>query len=475
YYTSLNLTGTNEPERIQSAFVTSDLFQTLGVQPALGRAFTAEEGKVGAPRVAIISHGLWQRRFGSDPRIVGKSVSLSGNPTTVIGVMPANFQLQFPTNMEVNIWTPFRIDAATAANRKAHYLYVVGRLKSGVTIRAAQTGLSGIAAQLQTSFPDTNAGWGAKILSLHEQIVGGAQRYLYVLFGAVGIVLLIACANVANLLLVRVVGRQREIGVRIALGASRWRLLRQFLSESILLALLGGSLGLLLAYWGVDILVALSPPDIPDLRNVGLQAPVLLWTLLVCLATGVLMGLVPAWQASKPDINETLKESGGRSAQGAAHSHLRLFVTAEVALALVLLISAGLMLRTFARLQQVNPGFDAKNVITMNIALPRLKYPTGAEMNRFFEQLLTRVQALPGIKSAGGIDPLPLSNSNGTTGFVIEGGELLATADRPEAEQRTVIGDYFATMRIPVLQGQVFTAQDRGNTPRRVVINEAFA
>ncbi len=475
YYTSLNLTGTNEPERIQSADVTSDLFQTLGVQPALGRAFAKEEESLGSPRVAIISHALWERRFGADPGIVGKSVLLSGNPTTVIGVMPRDFQLQFPTNMQVDIWIPLRLNAARLANRQSHYLYVVGRLKDGVSIREAQTGLSGIAAQLQTRYPETNAGWGAKIISLHEQIVGNVQRYLYVLFAAVGIVLLIACANVANLLLVRAVARQREVGVRIALGASRARLIRQFLGESVVLSLLGGSLGLILARWSLDVLVALSPPEIPDLHHVGLHAPVLLWTFLICLATGILMGLVPAWQATNPEINETLKESGGRSVQGARHRSLHFFVMGEVALALVLLIGAGLMLRTVARLQQVNPGFNPRHVLTMAVALPRQKYPTGAEMNRFFEQLLARVKSLPGIEAAGGIDPLPFSNSNGTTGFVIEGGEQLASAERPEVEQRTVTGDYFATMRIPVLQGRVFTGQDRAETPRSVIVNEAFA
>jgi len=474
YYTSLNLTGTSEPERIPSAYVTSDLCQTLGVQPALGRAFTAEEGKVGGPPVAMISHGLWQRRFGSDPGIVGKSVVFSGNPTAVIGVLPQNFELQFPTSVQVDVWIPLRIDAETAANRKSHYLYVVGRLHDGVSIREAQTALSGIAVQMQRHHPETNAGWGAKVISLHQQIVGDVQRYLCVLFGAVGFVLLIACLNVANLLLVRAVARQREFALRIALGASRARLIRQFLSESVLLSLFGGSLGLLLAYWSVDVLMALSPPGIPDIRQVGFQAPVLSWTFLICLATGVLMGLVPAWQSTRPNIGETLKESGGRSVQSAGHRSLRLFAMVEIALALTLLVGAGLMLRTVAHLQQVNPGFDARNVVTMNISLPRQKYPSGGERNRFFEQLLARVRGLSGIKSAGGVDPLPLSNSNGTTGFVIEGGELLANADRPEVEQRTVIGSYFAAMGIPVLQGRVFSEQDRANTPRGVVVNEEF-
>ncbi|HZE12304.1 MAG TPA: ABC transporter permease, partial [Chthoniobacterales bacterium] len=475
YYTSLNLTGTNEPERIQSAYITSDLFQTLSIQPSFGRAFSKEEEKIGGPRVAIISHGLWQRRFGSDATIVGKSVLLSGNPTTVIGVMPPDFQLQFPSKLQIEIWVPMRLDAAAMENRTSHYLYILGRLKSGVSVEAAHAEMSEIAAQLRTRYPATNAGWGARVVSLHQQIVGNVQRYLYVLFGAVGILLLIACANVANLLLVRAMARQNEIAVRIALGASRWQVVRQFLSESVVLSLAGGALGLLLAIYMVDVLVALAPPQVPDLHKIGLQTPVLIWALLICLGTGVLMGLVPAWQATRPNFNDTLKRSGGRGAQSAGHRSLQIFVMGEIALALILLVGAGLMLRTVARLQQVDPGFNPKNVVTMNISLPKKKYSSAAQLNLFFEQLLAHLRALPGIQSAGGVDPLPLSNSNGSTGFVIEGGPLLTEADRPQADQRTVIGDYFRAMEIPVLHGRVFTDEDGANAPRHIVINEAFA
>jgi predicted permease len=475
FYANANLTGTGEPERLQSVVVTTDLFDVLGVQPALGRSFRPEEETVASPRVVVLSHGLWQRRFGSDPSVVGRNLTINGNQVTVVGVMPQGFQLQFPTSMQVEMWLPMRIDPATQADRKAHYLYVLARLKEGLTLEQSQAGMTSIAGQLQQQFPDTNAGKSANVVSLHKQLVGNVQPYLYVLFAAVGFVLLIACANVANLLLARVAARHKEVAIRIALGASRWRLVRQLLTESILLASAGGLLGLLLAYWGIDLLVALTPGDVPRLNEIGLHAPVFIWTLLVSILTGVLFGLAPALQASKPDLNESLKESG-RTSAGLERSRLRnLLVVSEVALALVLLICAGLMIKSFMRLQQVSPGFEPKNLLTMNISLPRQKYPEAQQANGFYNQLFERVRAVPGVEAVGGIDPLPLSDSNGTTGFVVEGGPMLALADRPEVGERSVTPDYFQTMRIPVLKGRAFTAQDRENTPRAMIVNEALA
>jgi putative ABC transport system permease protein len=475
-YANVNLTGVAEPERIQGAVVTTNLFQALGVLPLAGRAFLPEEEQVSSPRAVIISHGLWQRRFGSDPGVVGRTLTLNGNPTTVVGIMPQGFQLQFPISMQVDMWLPMRIDGTVAPDRQFHYLYVLGRMKPGVSPEQAQSGMSAIAMQLQQQYPETNADKGANVLSLHKQLVGNVQPYLYVLFGAVGFVLLIACANVANLLLARTTARRREVAIRIALGASRLRLVRQLLTESILLALVGGLLGLLLAYWGIDLLLALSPADVPRLDEIGLHGPVFAWTLLVSLMTGILFGLAPALQASKPDLNEALRESGGRGTGGLKTSRLRsLLVVAEVALALVLLVGAGLMIRSFVELQQTSPGFETKNLLTMNISLPRQKYKERQQSNLFFKQLFERIRTVPGVQAVGGIDPLPLSGNNATTLFVVEGGPNLAPTDRPEVGERTVTPDYFKAMGIPLVRGRSFTEGDREDTPRALVVNEALA
>jgi putative ABC transport system permease protein len=335
--------------------------------------------------------------------------------------------------------------------------------------------MSAIASGLEQQYPETNAGKGANVVSMHKQLVGKVQPYLYVLFAAVGFVLLIACANVANLLLARVAARHKEVAIRIALGAGRLRLIRQLLTESVLLASLGGLLGLLLAYWGIDLLIALSPPDVPRIGEVGLHGPVFGWTLLISLLTGVLFGLAPALQASKPDLNESLKETG-RSTAGLRRSRLRnLLVVSEVALALVLLVGAGLMIKSFMRLQQTSPGFEPRNLLTMNISLPRQKYKEKQQANVFFDQLFQRLNTVPGVESVGGVDPLPLSDSNATTGFIVEGGPVLAPADRPEMGQRVVTPLYFQTMRIPLLKGRHFSEQDREDAPPVVIINEAAA
>jgi len=475
FYANVNLTGVAEPERIQSVVVTTNLFQVLGVQPMVGRSFSPEEEKPGSPRVVILSHGLWQQRFGSDPNLLGKTLTLNGNSSTVIGIMPPAFELQFPTSMRVDMWLPIRIDQ-TDVDRKSHYLYVLGRLKQSAWREQAQAEMNIIAGGLQQQHPETNAEKGVNVVPLHKQLVGNIQSYLYVLFAAVGFVLLIACANVANLLLARVAARHREVAVRIALGASRWRLMRQLLTESLMLSALGGLLGLLLAYWGVDVLLALTPSDVPRLHEIGLHAPVFGWTLAISILTGVLFGLAPAVHASRPDLNEVLKESGGRSSGGLQRSRIRnLLVVSEVALALLLLVGAGLMIKSFVRLQQVSPGFEPKNLLTMNISLPRQKYREPQQANVFFEQLLQRVRTMPGVESVGGIDPLPLSDSNVTTGFVVEGAPALAPADRPDVGERAVTPSYFQTMGIPVLKGRSFTEQDRDNTPRVIIINEALA
>ena len=475
YYTSLNMTGADEPERIQSAIVTVNLFDTLGVQPANGRSFYPEEEKVGSPRVVVVSHGLWQRRFGGDPNLVGKTLTLNGNPTTVVGIMPAGFELQFPTNWQVEMWVPLRINPASAS-RSSHYLYVLGRLKTDVPIERAHTEMTAIAARLEEKYPETNAENGANVVSLQHQLTGKVQFYLYVLFAAVGFVLLIACANVANLLLVRISARHKEVAIRTALGASRRRLIRQLLTEAVALSLVGGLLGLLLARWGIDFLVALAPSDVPRLGEISMHGAVFGWTFAVSLVAGVLFGLVPALQASKPDLNESLKESGGRSTGGAQRNRVRnLLVISEVALALVLLVGAGLMIKSFMRLRQVKPGFEPAGLLTMSISLPRQKYNDSSKANLFFDQLFDRIKTVPGVEGVGGTDPLPLSNSNATTGFVVQGGPFLPLSERPEVGERTVTPGYFETMRVPILKGRSFTNQDRENAPLVVVVNETLA
>jgi len=458
-YSNVNLTGVAEPERIQGAVVTTNLFSTLGVQPAIGHAFVAEDEKPDSQRTVIVSHGLWQHRFGSDPEFIGKTLTLNGNPVVVVGIMPPAFDLEFPITRQVDMWMPMRI-AASNSDRQSHYLYVLGRLKRGVTLEQAQAGMNVLASQLQQQYPKTNSGRGANIVSLHQQLVGKVQPYLRLLFAAVGFVLLIACANVASLMLARVTARHKEVAIRMAIGASRWRVVRQLLIESILLSSVSGLAGLLIAYWGTDLLVAMAPTEVPRLGEVGLRAPVFAWTLGVSMITGVLFGLAPALGASKPDLNESLKE-GGRSSAGTGRSRMRhILVVSEIALALVLLIGAGLMIRSFARLQNVSPGFDPKNLLTMNISLPRQKYGENATISSFFNRLLEAVGSVPGVEAVGGIDPLPLGGSDGTTGFVVEGAPSRAVGDRPEVGERTITSQYFDAMRIPVLKGRAFSESD---------------
>ncbi len=372
-YANFNLIGVSRPERIQGALVSFDFFQTLGVQPALGRGFVAEEEKADGPLVAVISYGLWQRRFGGDPALIGHTHTLNGEAVTIVGVMPAGFEVQFPSSLQMDIWCPLR-RGSKDDDRLAHYLYVIGRLKDGVSLEQAQAGMNVIARQMRERYPDTNAGSGVNIVPLRQQLVGRVQPYLYLLFAAVGFVLLIACANVANLMLARLSGRQKEIALRLALGAGRARLVRQLLAESVILSLLGGLFGLLLASWGIEFLRALAPAYLPRLSEIGLHGPVILWNFGILFLTGLLFGLAPALHASRPNLNSTLQESG-RTLAGSGRRRLsRLLVVTEIALALLLLVGAGLMIRSSRSLLQVNPGFEAKNLLTLNIALRGRKY-----------------------------------------------------------------------------------------------------
>lgn len=473
-YANFNLSGTGEPERIQGANVSFNYFQTLGVQPVLGRTFDAEEEKPTTERVAIISHELWQRRFGADPSVAGRKVTFNGEPFTIVGIMPAGFEVQFPTSLQVEIWTPLRAGSSDG-DRVAHYLYVIARLRAGVSLEQAQAGMNVIARQLQQQYPDTNQTSGINIISLHRQLVGDIQPYIYLLFAAVGFVLLIACANVANLLLARLASRRREIAVRLALGAGRGRIVRQFLTESMVLATLGALLGLLIAAYGIAALRSLAPPDLPRLSEIALNGPAFIWTAAILVLTSIAFGLAPALRASRAGVSASL-HAGSRATNGASQNRLgRFLVVAEIALALLLLVGAGLMIRSSIRLQQVDPGFEEKNLLTMNIALPRQKYKDRVQANAFFDRLLERIGNLPGVIAKGGVDPLPMSGSDGTTGVLIEGRPMESVANRPEVGERQVTPGYFQAMGIPLLEGRPFASEDRADTPLVIIVNEALA
>ncbi len=461
-------------ERVQGMGVSSDFFTMLGVAPALGRVFNAEEEKPGN-QIALISHALWQSRFGFDPNIIGQAVSIDAKLYTIIGVMPADFDFALQEE-QAEVWLPISLSENFLKERGAHFLTVTGRLKKGVSLEQAQMEMDAIAGRLAEQYPDSNAGEGVRVSSLHEEIVGDVRLMLMVLLAAVGLVLAVACANVANLMLARASARQKEIAIRSALGASRFRIIRQLMTESLLLAIIGGGLGLLMAMWGLDILIALSPENIPRLDEIALDSRVTIFTLLVSIVTGLIFGLAPALQVSKLDLNETLKE-GTRGASGSLRRNRArsLFVIAEVALALVLLIIASLMLRSFQRLQRVDPGFKADDVLTMNVILPDSKYTEPDEWSGFYDRLLDQVRTLPGVDSAGAITMLPLSGSNMGMSFEVEGRPPASPADEYSANYRAVSHDYFHTLGISVIRGRAFNERDNDKSPQVIMINESFA
>lgn len=480
-----NLTGGNEnaePEQVQYAIVSTNFFSVLGVAPSYGRSFLPEEEKPGASRAILISNDLWVRRFASDPTVVGKSITLDGQSYEIAGILPSGFNfLSFPK--ETDVWLPFGLDSFRDRKyaRGVSSLGVIGRLKPGVSAIQAQGELDTIARRLEQQYADINAGWNIKVAPLEEQVVKDLRLALLVIFGAVGFVLLIACANVANLQLARVTTRRREIAIRAALGAGRLRLVRQLLVENILLAVLGGGIGLILAVWGVAVLAKFPystrslfvPYDIPR-EHIGLDGRVLGFTIAVSLLTGIVFGLLPAFQASRPDLNDALKEGGLRA--GLQRGRTRnLLVVAELALSLTLLIGAGLMIRSFVRLQQVDLGFQPDNVLTMDINLPEAKYRENKQVNSFYDQLIERVKTLPGVASVGAVQYLPLSGLDSSTGIFIEGRPLPARGENWETHNRDVTPDYFRALGVPLLAGRYFTGQDDENSARVTIINETMA
>ncbi|HEX8457751.1 MAG TPA: ABC transporter permease [Pyrinomonadaceae bacterium] len=479
------LTGGDEPQRLTGVKASANLFSLLRVQPMLGRALLPEDERPGASHVVVLSHGLWQRRFGADPSVVGKTLTLDGESYNVVGIMPAS--ATFPQDMgmpaffdfsvKTDLWTPYALSDEETRNRGSHHIAVVARMKEGVRLEQAQSQLTNLMRRLEEQYPDDNKDWGAAVLPLHEQVVGKSRRAILILLGAVGFVLLIACANVANLLLARATARRKEIAIRSALGATRGRVVRQLLTESVLLALGGGALGVWLAIWGVDLLVALSPGNLPRPAEIGIDGRVLAYTFLVSLATGVLFGLIPALQISRPDFNESLKE-GGRGASGSPR-RLRarsLLVVSEVALALVLLISAGLLLKSFISLQKVRPGFAPEGVLTAEIGLPEQKYKDDKSIADFYRQVIARVRQLPGVEAVGAVSQLPLSGAEEIDGFTIEGrAEEQAAGLTQSADFRIIAPDYFRSMGIPLMRGRPFDERDRADAPGVMIIDEAFA
>jgi putative ABC transport system permease protein len=474
-----NLTGEGEPERIAVQYATPNLFPLLGVNPMLGRAFTSEEGQEGHNRVAILSYGLWQRRFGGNRDVIGKTVRLDGEPFTIVGVMPRGFQLFVKSGALVDqppqLWVPLPFPAA-ARQPHGRYLRAVGRLKPGVTLAAAQTQMSGIARSLAQKFPDFDTGWGVNLVPLHEELTGALRPALLVLFAAVGLVLLIACANVANLMLARAAAREREIAIRTALGAGRGRLFRQLLTESVLVAAAGGVLGVLLAYWGTGALAALSPKGLLDVGTIRLNGMVLAFTGGLSLLTGVVFGLAPALGTTRVELQESLKEGGRGTTEGRSRHRARnLFVVAEMALALVLVAGAGLLIRSLTMLERVNPGFRADHLLTTQLLLPRSKAGNDATRIAFFQQLQQRIAALPGVRGVSGDVFLPFTGIAAGTDFTIVGRPAPPRGQEWVTSVHVVLGNYFRTMEIPLLRGRTFSQAEETEMRHVVVINDTLA
>lgn len=467
---NFSLTGVGEPERLRGADVSQGTFELLRVAPVLGRTFTAEEDKPKQDAVVILGNGLWQRRFGSDPQIVGKTITLNSRQRTVVGVMPSGFE--FPVNAE--LWVPLGLDT-TMFTRTDHGLGTIARLKSGATLAQAQAEMDVIARRIEEQNPVTNEGLGVRLSSLHAQLTGDYRQALLILLGVVGFVLLVACANVANLMLARTTARQKEFAVRAALGASRFRIIRQTLTESLLLSILGAGLGLLLAMWGVKLIMAVIPVELPFWMNFNLDLRVLTFTSVVSLLTAVIFGTMPAVLGTRIDLNTTLKE-GGRSAVSAARHRTRgLLVVIEVALALMVLVGAGLMIKSFMNLRQVGPGFNEKNVLTFAVGLPRAKYKEQQQRGEFFRQLVERVRTLPGVNSAAATATLPLTGDNWGRSLTVEGFPVLSVGQAPMIQHTVVTPGYFHTMGIPMLVGRDFTDQDSADAQKVTIVDERLA
>jgi putative ABC transport system permease protein len=454
----LAYTGQSEPIQFQIGQVTGGFFETLGVRPARGRFINSEDDRNGAPFVVVLSHDLWVKHFNRDEQILGKAIPLSGNMYTIIGVMPAGF---VTPRENTEAWVPVHVSNPVAANfRGVHFLRTYGRLAPGVTIEQARAEMQVVDQNLAAQYPAENKNRSTVLFALHERIVGETRRSLLILFAAVSFVLLIACANFANLLLARAAERQREFVIRGALGAGRWRLMRQLLTESLLLSLAGGAAAVVLAFWATSLLVSFKPENLPRVTEIGVDGRVLGFTLGISVLTGLIFGLVPAWTASRGHAGDALKEGGRSSTAGSARQRLRsAFVVVELAVALVLLVGAGLLVKTFWKLRSVEPGFNPENLVTMRVELPETRYEDVASQTRFRKQVLAGMNSLPGVQAAM-ISELPLSGDSLNHDFIVENRPPVAPGDEPSVETRSVLGDYFKVMQIPLQRGRDFAAPD---------------
>jgi predicted permease len=469
------LSGMGEAESIPGPRVTANFFSVLGVDPALGRTFQTGEDTPGTPKTTVLTYGFWQRRFGGDTSIIGRTLTINGESHTVIGVLPATFQF---APRAADLFLPYQPTQNQLTRRFMHGTNVIGRLKPGVDATQAQSELSIIASRIEQQYNDSHAGTTVRIVPLQEEVVGTVRPVLIVLLAAVGFVLLIACANVASLLLTRSLARQKEVAIRSALGASRWRVMRQLLTESILLSVFGGVAGLFIAYWGVPALVAVLPQNqlnaMPFLKTLSLDTGILAFSLVLSLITGLIFGLAPALQSSRLDLNEALKEGGRSSAIGAGNRLRSAMVVTEIALAVVLLVGAGLMMKSLLRLLQTNIGFNTENLLTMGVILPPEKYQQENQRISFNEQIQERVRALPGVAAAGTVDILPV-NAGNTTRFFIDGDAIPQPGKETEANMRIVSDSYFQTLGVPLLAGRTFDQRDAADKPNVVIIGKTIA
>jgi len=487
-YAAYNLTTADVPERIAGAVVSPSVFPLLGVEAIRGRVFINDEGAEGRDDVVVISARLWKRRFNSDPTIVGNKITLNDRPYTVVGIMPEQFDFPLPLfNVQgarfasrADIWKPLAFTKDELEARYSRSYGMIARLRSGVSVSRAQAEIQTITANFQRThpknYPQETTAFGAKLYPLHEQVVGPMRTGLWILVAAVALVLLIACANLTTMLLARAGSREREMAIRVALGASLKRMLRQLLTESVLLSIVGGTAGVLLAIWALDVLRVIGGQTVPRLREVNLDLSVLAMTFGVSVLTGILFGLVPALVSAKPQLTETLNEGGRGSTVGAHRNRLRnSLIVAETVLALVLLIGAGLLVKSFVRLQNVSPGFNPQNVLTAEISLSVVKYPRGQSVVNFYEEASRRIKNIPGVQHVAFTVMLPLSGSNMDSSFVIERQDPRAMANYPDEEIRDITPDYFPVLQTPLLKGRFFTEADTPDSPPVVIVNQAFA